>query len=97
MTLFAGIESFDQNMLRSTNRTEPQPAAQRLDDIEYAERLRIGIGYGYLFDPRRQTVEAIANQIRFIAREPRLPMPVYVASSPHWPAPRFPSRRSSSM
>lgn len=80
MTLFAGIESFDEAMLRAYNKK--QNLGQRrnvLDDILHAESLGIGIGYGYLFDPRHQTAAAMAEQIRFIAREPRLPMPVYLS------------------
>ncbi|MGE5073720.1 MAG: hypothetical protein ACM3MF_09850, partial [Anaerolineae bacterium] len=41
--------------------------------------LGISITYGYLFDPRHQTAEAMARQIRFIANEPLLPMPVYLS------------------
>jgi pyruvate-formate lyase-activating enzyme len=80
MTLFAGIESFDENMLRAYNKKQNLGRKRNvLDDIAYAERLGIGIGYGYLFDPRQQSAEAMAEQVRFIAREPRLPMPVYLS------------------
>jgi radical SAM superfamily enzyme YgiQ (UPF0313 family) len=80
MTLFAGIESFDENMLRAYNKKQNLSQKRNvLDDIAFAERLGIGIGYGYLFDPRQQTAQAMAEQIRFIAREPRLPMPVYLS------------------
>lgn len=80
MTLFAGIESFDENMLRSYNKKQNLSQKRNvLDDIAFAERLGIGIGYGYLFDPRQQPARAMADQIRFIAREPRLPMPVYLS------------------
>src|SRR5216684_1695946 len=80
MTLFAGIESFDENMLRAYNKKQNLSRKRNvLDDIAYAERLGIGIGYGYLFDPRQQSAQAMAEQVRFIAREPRLPMPVYLS------------------
>lgn len=80
MTLFAGIESFDESMLRAYNKKQNLSQKRNvLDDVVFAERLGIGIGYGYLFDPRQQSAEAMAEQIRFIAREPRLPMPVYLS------------------
>lgn len=80
MTLFAGIESFDEGMLRSYGKKQNLSRKRSvLDDIEHAERLGIGIGYGYLFDARHQSAEDMARQIRFVAREPRLPMPVYLS------------------
>jgi hypothetical protein len=80
MTLFAGIESFDQNFLRSYRKKQNLGRSRNvLDDIVFAEEHGIGIGYGYLFDPRLQSAAAMAEQIRFIAREPRLPMPVYLS------------------
>jgi hypothetical protein len=80
MTLFAGIESLDQNLLRSYRKKQNLGRAQNIvEDIDFAERNGIGIGYGYLFDPRLQTARAMGEQIRFIAREPRLPMPVYLS------------------
>ncbi len=78
--LFAGIESFDEEMLRAYNKKQNLSRKHSVvADIEHAERLGIGITYGYLFDPRQQTAEAMAQQIRFVARERRLPMPVYLS------------------
>lgn len=80
VTLFAGIESFDEEMLRAFKKK--QNLSQRrnvLDDVAFAEKNGIGIGYGYLFDPRHQTAQRMAEQIRFVAQEPRLPMPVYLS------------------
>jgi hypothetical protein len=80
MTLFAGIESFDETMLRAYKKRQNLSRKRSvLDDIEFAERLGIGIGYGYLFDPRQQSAREMGDQIRFVAREPRLPMPVYLS------------------
>jgi hypothetical protein len=39
-----------------------------LDDVTHAERQGIVVGYGYLFDPRHQTVAQMEEQMRFIAR-----------------------------
>ena len=50
-----------------------------LDDIAFAESQGIGIGYGYLFDPRFQTAENIEQQVRMIAQTPMLPMPTYLS------------------
>ena len=78
--LFAGIELFDPDMLRSFNKKQNLGRKNSvLADIEHAERLGVAIAYGYLFDPIHQSAEAMARQIQFIAREPRLPMPVYLS------------------
>lgn len=78
--LFAGIESFDEEMLRAFNKKQNLSQKRSVvADVEYAEGLGISITYGYLFDPRHQTAEAMARQIRFIANEPLLPMPVYLS------------------
>ena len=67
-------------MLRAYNKKQNLGRKSNvLADIEFAERLGIGIGYGYLFDPRQQSAQEMADQIRFVAREPRLPMPVYLS------------------
>jgi hypothetical protein len=80
MTLFFGLESFDQDMLRKYRKKQNLGRAQNIiDDIAFAESNGIGIGYGYLFDPRTQTVQEMDRQIRMIGRNPALPMPVYLS------------------
>jgi radical SAM superfamily enzyme YgiQ (UPF0313 family) len=80
MTLFVGIESFDENLLRAYKKKQNLGRRRSvIDDIVFAEEHGIGIGYGYLFDPRLQTAQAMVDQIQFIARDPRLPMPVYLS------------------
>jgi hopanoid C-2 methylase len=80
MTLFFGLESFDQDMLKKYKKKQNLGRTQNIiDDIAFAESNGIGIGYGYLFDPRIQTVQDMDRQIRMIGRNPALPMPVYLS------------------
>ncbi len=78
--LFAGLESLDEEMLRRYNKT--QNLSRRfnvIDDVAYAESLGVSIAYGYLFDPRHQTAAEMERQIRAIADNPLMPMPVYLS------------------
>jgi radical SAM superfamily enzyme YgiQ (UPF0313 family) len=78
--LFAGLESFDQDMLRRYNKTQNLGRRQNVvDDILFAESQGIAVGYGYLFDPRFQTATEMERQIRTIARTHELPMPTYLS------------------
>ena len=80
MTLFFGLESFDQEMLKKYKKKQNLGRSQNIiDDIAFAESNGIGIGYGYLFDPRLQTVQEMDRQIRMIGRNPALPMPGYLS------------------
>ena len=78
--LFVGLESFDLELLRRYKKT--QNLSRRfniIDDIAYAESLSISITYGYLFDPRSQTAAEMERQFKAIARNPLIPMPVYLS------------------
>jgi hypothetical protein len=80
MVLFAGLESLDHEMLRRFNKT--QNMSRRfsvVDDIAFAESLGISICYGYLFDYCYQTAAEMERQILAIARNPLMPMPVYLS------------------
>jgi hypothetical protein len=80
VALFAGLESLDHEMLRRYNKT--QNLSRRhdvIDDIAFAESLGIAICYGYLFDYRHQTAAEMERQILSLARNPRMPMPVYLS------------------
>ena len=80
VTLFVGLESFDREMLRRYNKKQNLSRRHNvLDDIAFAESQGIGIGYGYLFDPRFQTAEDMEQQVRMIAQTPMLPMPTYLS------------------
>lgn len=79
--LFAGLESFDLELLRRYKKT--QNLSRRfdvIDDIAHAESHGIAITYGYLFDPRYQTAVEMERQIEEIARNPLMPMPVYLSA-----------------
>jgi radical SAM superfamily enzyme YgiQ (UPF0313 family) len=80
VTLFVGLESFDREMLRRYNKKQNLSRRHNvLDDIAFAESQGIGIGYGYLFDPRFQTAKDMEQQVRMIAETPLLPMPTYLS------------------
>jgi radical SAM superfamily enzyme YgiQ (UPF0313 family) len=78
-SLFVGLESFDREMLRRYRKTQNLSRHNVIDDIAFAESSGIGIGYGYLFDPRMQTASQMEEQIGMIARNPKLPMPIYLS------------------
>ena len=78
--LFAGLESLDAEMLRRYRKTQNLGRRSNIfEDIAHAERLGISITYGYLFDPRFQTAAEMESQIRRIAADPLMPMPVYLS------------------
>jgi radical SAM superfamily enzyme YgiQ (UPF0313 family) len=78
--LFAGLESFDADLLRRFRKTQNLSKRYNIiDDIAYAESLGISITYGYLFDPRYQTATEMERQICAIAQNPLMPMPVYLS------------------
>jgi hypothetical protein len=78
--LFAGIESLDPEMLRRFHKTQNMSRRQSvIDDIAFAESQGIAICYGYLFDYSHQTAAEMERQILTIARNPLMPMPVYLS------------------
>ncbi len=77
--LFVGLESLDRELLRRQNKTQNLSRRDVIADIAYAESLGIGITYGYLFDPRRQSAAEMRRQIETIARHPTMPMPTYMS------------------
>jgi radical SAM superfamily enzyme YgiQ (UPF0313 family) len=79
VSLFVGLESFDREMLRRYNKKQNLGRHNVIDDIVFAESVGIGIGYGYLFDPRMQTADAMKEQVRMIGANPKLPMPTYLS------------------
>jgi hypothetical protein len=80
VVLFAGLESLDHEMLRRYNKTQNMSRRFNvIDDIAYAESLGVAICYGYLFDYCHQTAAEMERQILTIARNPLMPMPVYLS------------------
>jgi radical SAM superfamily enzyme YgiQ (UPF0313 family) len=78
--LFAGLESFDVDLLRRYRKTQNLSKRYNIiDDIAYAESQGISITYGYLFDPRYQKASEMERQICAIAKHPLIPMPVYIS------------------
>jgi hypothetical protein len=80
MVLFAGLESLDHDMLRRFNKTQNMSRRFSVaDDIAFAESQGVAICYGYLFDYCHQTAAEMERQILAIARNPLMPMPVYLS------------------
>jgi hypothetical protein len=78
--LFAGLESFDADLLRRYRKTQNLSKRYNvIEDVAYAESQGISITYGYLFDPRHQKAAEMERQIRAIAENPLIPMPVYIS------------------
>ena len=76
--LFVGLESLDRAFLRRFNKKQNLGRGV-IDDIAHAEAQGLVIGYGYLFDPRVQTVAEMQEQMRLIARTDALSMPIYLS------------------
>jgi hypothetical protein len=76
--LFVGLESLDRAFLRRFNKKQ-NLGRDVIGDIAYAESQGIVIGFGYLFDPRFQTVAEMQEQMRLIARTDALSMPIYLS------------------
>ena len=78
--LFIGLESFDADLLRRYKKTQNLSKRYNvIDDIAYAESQGVSITYGYLYDPRHQQAAEMERQIRAIAENPLIPMPVYMS------------------
>ena len=78
--LFAGLESLDHEMLRRFNKTQNMSRRFNvMDDVAFAESQGIAICYGYLFDYRHQSAAEMERQILALARDPLMPMPVYLS------------------
>jgi hypothetical protein len=80
VVLFAGIESLDREMLRRYQKIQNMSRRFNvIEDVAFAESQGIAICYGYLFDYRYQSAAEMEQQILAIARNPLMPMPVYLS------------------
>ncbi len=78
--LFIGLESFDVDLLRRYRKTQNLSKRHNvIDDIAYSESQGVTITYGYLFDPRHQKALDMERQMRAIAENPLIPMPIYMS------------------
>jgi hypothetical protein len=78
--LFAGIESLDHETLRRYNKTQNMSRRHNVvEDVAFAESQGIAMCYGYLFDYRHHSAAEMERQIQAIARNPLMPMPVYLS------------------
>jgi hopanoid C-2 methylase len=77
--LFVGLESLDRAFLARFNKTQNLGRRNIVDDIAFAEAQGMVIGYGYLFDPRFQTVSEMEQQLRLIGNTDALSMPIYLS------------------
>jgi radical SAM superfamily enzyme YgiQ (UPF0313 family) len=77
--LFVGLESLDREFLARFNKTQNLGRNNIIDDVAFAEAQGIVIGYGYLFDPRFQTVAEMERQLRLIGHADALSMPIYLS------------------
>jgi radical SAM superfamily enzyme YgiQ (UPF0313 family) len=77
--LFVGLESLDRAFLHRFNKRQNLGRNSVIEEVAAAERAGITIGYGYLFDPRYQTIAEMEAQLQMIARIDAMSMPVYLS------------------
>lgn len=78
--LFTGLESLDDDFLRQHGKVQNlSNAATIIDHITYAQNKGIVVIYGYLFDPRITSVDAMRRQLDIILGHPDLLFPSFIA------------------
>lgn len=77
--LFVGLESLDTEFLRRFQKKQNLGRDGAIDLVARTEKLGVPITYGYLLDPRYQTVAQMREQLRTIAATDALSMPVYLS------------------
>ncbi len=76
--VFVGIESLDENFLKSHRKKQNLSRRSNvIDDVIYAEKQGLCVGYGYLFDPETTSVETMRRQLRHIGDRRDFPLPCY--------------------
>jgi radical SAM superfamily enzyme YgiQ (UPF0313 family) len=77
ISLFIGVESFDEAWLRRVNKTHNNRRSQ----IELIERcLRAGIlfQYGIVYDPTERRISELERELRLICDSPEIPPPNFI-------------------
>ena len=78
MTMFVGIESLDHEFLARVNKRQNlKKLSSLMDNIDYAQSKGIIIMYGYLFDPKESTVEAMTKEVNNLYNNPILTFPTF--------------------
>jgi hypothetical protein len=77
--LFVGLESLDHVFLQRFRKKQNLGRDNVVDLIAATEAQGVMVGYGYLFDPRFQTVEQMTAQLKIIAATDALSMPVFLS------------------
>jgi hypothetical protein len=77
--IFTGIESFDENVIVSHDKRQNlKNRATIRQRIEFAEQLGIMVVYGYIFDPRLQTVAQMRGELASILLSDYLNFPYFI-------------------
>ena len=78
--LFTGLESLDIEFLQRHDKFQNlSKTTSFIEDIAYAQSRGIVVTYGYLFDPRITSVEAMSGQLDKILASPTLLFPTFIA------------------
>jgi hypothetical protein len=79
-SVFTGLESFDVEFLQSHGKVQNLSRSSTVvDDIAFAQSLGIVVLYGYLFDPRITSVDAMRGQLDRILATPTLLFPSFIS------------------
>jgi radical SAM superfamily enzyme YgiQ (UPF0313 family) len=77
--IFTGIESFDENVIISHDKRQNLKNRGTIRQrVEFAERLGIMVVYGYIFDPRLQTVAQMRRELFSILQSDYLNFPYFI-------------------
>lgn len=79
ITLFTGIESLNENFLKThSKRQNMSNHSNVIENIHYAQKKGIIIIYGYLFDPRIESVQDMRDALKYIVNSNVLTFPTYI-------------------
>ena len=78
VTLFSGVESFDNAWLRSMNKTQNNRLPQ-VDMISKCLNAGIVFLYGMLLDVTSRTVDDLEREVEFVMRTPEITLPCFLS------------------